>query len=53
MRDLKILSYRMLVFIYSVLNCVANEAFITVSNSREMLEIVYVASGFNAFITSE
>ena len=52
-RDLRILSYKMLLFIYSVLIRLANDAFVTVSNSREMLEIVYDASRFDDLITSE
>ena len=52
-RALRILPYKMLLFIYSVLICLANGAFITVSNSKLMLEIVYDASGFDALITSE
>ena len=48
MRDLRIFSYRMLLFIYSVLIWLVNNVFVTVLNSREMLEIVY-----DALITSE
>ena len=51
--DLRILSYKMLLFIYSVLIRLDNDAFVTVSNSKEMLEIFYDASGFVALITSE
>ena len=43
----------MLLFIYSVLISVANDAFVTVSNSSEMLEIVHDTSGFDDLITSE
>ena len=50
---LRILSYRILLFIYSVLILLANDAFIIVSNSKLMLEIVYVASGSVDLITSE
>ena len=53
MQALRILSYKILLFIYSVLIWLANDAFITVSNSKLMLEIVYDASGFDALITSE
>ena len=53
MQALRILSYKILLFIYSVLIWLANDAFIIVLNSREMLEIVYDASGFDALITSE
>ena len=53
MRALRILSYRILLFICSVLIQLANEAFITVSNSKLILEIVYVALGLVALITSE
>ena len=52
-RDLRILSYKMLHFTYSVLILLANDAFVTVSNSKEMLEIMYDASGFDPLITSE
>ena len=38
-RDLRILSYKMLHFIYSVLIGLANDAFVIVSNSKGMLEI--------------
>ena len=40
MRALRILSYKILLFIYSVLIWLANDTFITVSNYRLMLEIV-------------
>ena len=40
MQALRILSYRILLFIYSVLIRLANDAFIIVSNSKLMLEIV-------------
>ena len=50
---LRNLSYRILLFICSVLIRPANDAFITVSNSRLMLEIVHVTLGFDALITSE
>ena len=53
MRALRILSYKILLFVYSVLIWLANEAFVTVSTSREMLEIVYYASGFDALIRLE
>ena len=53
MRALRILSYNILLFIYSVLIWSANDAFITVSNSKLMLEIVYDALGFDALIASE
>ena len=42
-----------MLFIYSVLIWLANDAFITVLNSSLMLEIVYVVSGFDALIMSE
>ena len=50
MRALRILSYKILLFIYSVLIWLANDVFITVSNSKLMLEIVYDASGFDALM---
>ena len=37
---------------YSVLIWVASDAFVSISNSKEMLEIVYDASGFDDLITS-
>ena len=43
----------MLLFIYSVLILLAKDAFVTISNSREMLEIVYEASVFADLVTSE
>ena len=51
MRALRILPYEVLLFMYSALILQAIEAF--VSNSKEMLEIVYDASGFDAVITPE
>ena len=49
----RILSYKMLLFIYSVLIGLANNVIVTVSNSRKMLEIMYNALGFDDLITSE